>query len=77
MQRKKETVQEANLLGHCCLEFWKKIPQFVKEELSAMKKTQIKIPKKKIRVPLPKQTPKIKESAKVYDRKRSKQLSVE
>jgi hypothetical protein len=42
-----------------------------------MKKTKIKIPKKKIRVPLPKQAPKVKESAKVYKREKVKKITAE
>ena len=35
-------------------------------------KKKIKPKKKKIRIPLPKQRPKVKESKKIYDRKKSK-----
>lgn len=37
-----------------------------------MKKIKIAVPKKKVRIPLPKQTPKVKESGKVYNRKKIK-----
>lgn len=35
-------------------------------------KRKVKPKKKKIRIPLPKQSPKVKESKKIYDRKKSK-----
>ncbi len=40
-------------------------------------KTKIKVKKKKIRIPLPKQCPKVKESDKIYKRSKAKQITGE
>lgn len=45
--------------------------------MSTIKKTKITVKKKKVRIPLPKQAPKVMESEKVYKRTKNKKIEVE
>jgi len=46
-------------------------------KMSVIKKTKITVKKKKIRIPLPKKAPKVKESDKVYKRSKVKMIEAE
>jgi len=45
--------------------------------MSTIKKTKITVKKKKVRIPLPKQAPKVMESEKVYKRTKAKKIEPE
>jgi hypothetical protein len=45
--------------------------------MSTIKKTKITVKKKKVRIPLPKQAPKVMKSEKVYKRTKNKKIELE